>query len=67
MIIYSKNKKILDITGGIGVLNHGHNHPDILKVRKKYNQNYNLEVHKNIFSKHIAILSKLIASFLKIN
>tara|TARA_Y100000768_G_scaffold185530_1_gene138931 strand:+ start:11699 stop:13063 length:1365 start_codon:yes stop_codon:yes gene_type:complete len=63
--IYSKNKKILDITGGIGVLNHGHNHPDILKVRKKYIQSYNLEVHKNIFSKHIAILSKLIASFFK--
>lgn len=65
VIIFTKNKKILDITGGIGVLNHGHNHPEIQKVRKKYNQNYNLEVHKNILSTHVATLSKSIASFLK--
>ncbi len=65
VFIYSKNKKILDITGGIGVLNHGHNHPSILKVRREYNRNFYLEVHKNILSKYIAILSKLISSFLK--
>ncbi len=65
VIIFTKNKKILDITGGIGVLNHGHNHPDIQKIRRKYNQNYNLEVHKNIFSIHVATLSRSIASFFK--
>ena len=32
-IFTKKNKKILDFTGGIGVLNHGHNHPKILKYR----------------------------------
>ena len=63
VFIYTKNKKILDITGGIGVLNHGHNHPDIMRVRKKYNFNFNLEVHKNILSKHVALLAKMIASF----
>jgi putrescine aminotransferase len=63
VFIYTKNKKIFDITGGIGVLNHGHNHPDIMRVRKKYNFNFNLEVHKNILSKHVALLAKMIASF----
>ena len=29
----SGNKKILDLTGGIGVLNHGHNHQNILRER----------------------------------
>ena len=33
-IFTKKNKKILDFTGGIGVLNHGHNHPKILKIRE---------------------------------
>ena len=33
-IIYTKNgKKIYDFTGGIGVLNHGHNNERILKAR----------------------------------
>ena len=35
--IYTKSgKKIYDFTGGIGVLNHGHNNNRILKVREKY-------------------------------
>ena len=34
--IYTKKRKILDMTGGIGVLNHGHNHPQILKVRNLF-------------------------------
>ena len=63
VIIYTKNKKLLDITGGLGVLNHGHNHPRIIKARVKYNSNYNLEVHKNILSRSVALLAKMIASF----
>lgn len=63
VFIYTRNKKILDITGGLGVLNHGHNHPDIIKARLKYNSNNKLEVHKNILSKHVALLAKMIADF----
>ena len=56
--IHLKNKKIIkDFTGGIGVLNHGHNHPRILKVRKEFNLNKNVEVHKNFFSPYTAALS----------
>lgn len=62
--IYSDNRKLLDITGGLGVLNHGHNHPKIIKARIKYNSNYNLEVHKNILSRHVALLAKMISNFL---
>ena len=38
-IFTNKNKKILDFTGGIGVLNHGHNHPKILKTREWFLKN----------------------------
>lgn len=35
--IYTNNgKKILDFTGGLGVLGLGHNHPRILKARIDY-------------------------------
>jgi putrescine aminotransferase len=55
--IYLKNgKKILDLTGGIGVLNHGHNHPRILAARKRYNEEKKMEVHKSFFSPYIAAL-----------
>jgi len=43
-------KKVLDITGGIGVLNHGHNHPEILQARINYANKRRLEVHKNYLS-----------------
>ena len=62
--IFTNKKKILDITGGGGVLNLGHNHPDILKERIKFQKNFSLEVHKNILSPHIAKLSKKISDLL---
>ena len=35
--IWTKSgKKIVDFTGGIGVLNHGHNHPRILDARRNF-------------------------------
>ena len=35
--IFLKNgKKIIDFTGGIGVLGHGHNHPRIIEQRKNF-------------------------------
>lgn len=56
--IYLKNgKKILDLTGGIGVLNHGHNNNTILKTRQIFQSNKRMEVHKNYFSPYIAALS----------
>ena len=51
--IYTKKRKILDMTGGIGVLNHGHNHPQILKARKSFSEKKQMEVHKNFFSKFL--------------
>ena len=35
-IYTQKGKKILDFTGGFGVLDHGHNHDRILNVRKDF-------------------------------
>ena len=62
---HEKNKKkILDLTGGGGVLNLGHNHPEILKERIKFQKNFSLEVHKNILSPHIAKLSKKLSDLL---
>ena len=63
-IFTDKKKRILDITGGIGVLNLGHNHPKILEERIKFQKNYYLEVHKNILSRHTAKLSKKISDVL---
>ena len=57
MYLYNDKKKVLDFTGGFGVLNHGHNHQRILSVRKKFLEENRLEVHKIIFSKYLATLS----------
>ena len=63
--VFTKSKKkILDFTGGIGVLNHGHNHPRILKVRKKFQEDLRMEVHRNFFSPYIAALGHNIATIL---
>ncbi len=62
--IYTKDRKILDMTGGIGVLNHGHNHPKILEIRRKFNKNKKMEVHKNFFSPYVAALSHNVAKLL---
>ncbi len=63
--IYTRSKKkILDFTGGIGVLNHGHNHPRIIKVRKKFQEDLRMEVHRNFFSPYIAALGHNISAIL---
>ena len=62
--IYVKDRKILDITGGIGVLNHGHNHPRILEARRNFNKKKKMEVHKNFFSPYVAGLSHNVAKLL---
>lgn len=56
--------EILDFTGGFGVLNHGHNHPRILKVRKEFQARKRLEVHKSFFSPYLAALSHNVAQLL---
>ena len=47
----SNGKKILDFTGGLGVLGLGHNHPKILEARINFQKEKRIEVHKIIFSK----------------
>tara|TARA_Y100001970_G_C14250921_1_gene871805 strand:- start:3863 stop:5284 length:1422 start_codon:yes stop_codon:yes gene_type:complete len=59
-----KNKKILDLTGGIGVLNHGHNKQSILEERIKFQNEKKMEVHKLFFSQYLAALSYNIAQVL---
>jgi putrescine aminotransferase len=60
--IFTKSgKKIYDFTGGIGVLNHGHNHERILSIRQWFQKNKFMEVHKNYFSPYIAALSSNIS------
>ena len=63
--IFTKSgKKIYDFTGGIGVLNHGHNHKRILAIREWFQKNKKMEVHKNFFSPYVAALSSNIANLL---
>ena len=50
--------EILDLTGGLGVLNHGHNHPKIIEVRQSYQTLKLMEPHKNHFCPFAAALAK---------
>tara|TARA_B100000902_G_scaffold400008_1_gene474506 strand:- start:6799 stop:8220 length:1422 start_codon:yes stop_codon:yes gene_type:complete len=63
-IYTNKNKIILDLTGGIGVLNHGHNNDKILEQRIKFQNEKKMEVHKLFFSQYLAALSYNIAQVL---
>jgi len=63
-IYTSDGRKILDFTGGIGVLSHGHNHPRILAARIEYQKQKRMEVHKNFLSPYIAGLSHNIGQLL---
>jgi len=66
-IFSSDGKKILDFTGGLGVLGLGHNHPKILEARINYQIKKKIEVHKIIFSKYMAALSSSISYLLPKN
>ncbi|MFF7974935.1 aminotransferase class III-fold pyridoxal phosphate-dependent enzyme [Streptomyces sp. NPDC007905] len=57
-------RRILDFTGGVGVLNHGHNHPRILKARDHFRELRRMEVHKNYLSPYVAALSHNLAALL---
>ncbi|KOG51886.1 aminotransferase [Streptomyces griseoflavus] len=57
-------RRILDFTGGIGVLNHGHNHPRLLAARRRFGERRAMEVHKNFLSPYVAALSHNLARLL---
>ncbi|MDB1087437.1 aminotransferase class III-fold pyridoxal phosphate-dependent enzyme [Streptomyces sp. ACA25] len=57
-------RKILDFTGGVGVLNHGHNHPRILAARQRFQEAGRMEVHKTFFSPYLAALGHNLAQVL---
>lgn len=64
-IIHTKDgRQILDFTGGVGVLSHGHNHPRILAARMRFQQERRMEVHKTYFSPYLAALSNNLAAVL---
>lgn len=56
--------RVLDMSGGVGVLNHGHNHPRILAARARFAQRQRMEVHKAFFSPYLAVLSHNVAELL---
>ena len=60
-------KKILDFSGGIGVLNHGHNNNEILNARIEFQKNKRVEIHKTIFSPYTASLAHNISLILPKN
>ncbi|MET8160524.1 aminotransferase class III-fold pyridoxal phosphate-dependent enzyme [Sphaerisporangium sp. NPDC005289] len=57
-------RRVLDVTGGVGVLNHGHNHPRILEARRRFAERRRMEVHKAFFSPYVAALSHNVAELL---
>nr|BFE50848.1 hypothetical protein GCM10017745_42750 [Saccharothrix mutabilis subsp. capreolus] len=57
-------RRVLDFTGGVGVLNHGHNHPRILAARRRFQERKRMEVHKTYFSPYLAALGHNLAAVL---
>src|SRR5579859_943205 len=55
-IMLRDGRRILDFTGGVGVLSHGHNHPRILAARRRFQERQRMEVHKNFLSPYTAAL-----------
>ena len=66
-IYTNSGKKILDFTGGLGVLGIGHNHQRILDARIKFQKENKMEVHKILFSNYMAALARNIAMLLPKN
>ena len=62
--IYDGEKKILDFTGGLGVLNQGHNLKNVISERIKYQNEKRMEVYKNFLSPYLAGLSHNISELL---
>ena len=65
LYIYTESgKKIIDFTGGLGVLNHGHNHPKIIDARIKFQNELKIEVNKLNLSPYVAALGHNISNVL---
>lgn len=63
--LYTRDgRRVLDFTGGVGVLNHGHNHPRIVAARQQFQQRQRMEVHKTYFSPYVAALGHNLAQVL---
>lgn len=60
-ITTDSGRRILDMSGGIGVLGLGHNHPRILAARRQFQKRRRMEVHKAFLSKYMAGLNHNIA------
>jgi len=58
------NQKILDLWGGYGCLNLGHNHPGILKARENFSQAQGVEICMAFYSPYVAALAANIANIL---
>ncbi len=63
-ITLSDGRRILDMSGGNGVLGLGHNHPRILKARIKIAQEKRLEFCKAFISPYVDALAANLASLL---
>lgn len=60
---YDRNgNKILDLMGGFGSVGLGHNHPRILAVRKKFQEENRHEIGMGFYSQYAAVLSKNLAT-----
>jgi putrescine aminotransferase len=63
-LVQKDGRRILDLTGGVGVLSHGHNHPRILAARARFAEHNRMEVHKTYFSPYVAALGHNLAQVL---
>ena len=63
-IILEDGIRILDFTGGNGVLGLGHNHSRVQNVRKVFNEENKMEVNKLYFSKYTAGLAYNLSNLL---
>ncbi|MDD5774184.1 MAG: aspartate aminotransferase family protein [bacterium] len=62
MYLYTEcGKKILDFSGGMSVLNHGHNHPRIMEARKRFNDHKRLEICKAFIPQYQSVLANNLA------
>ncbi|MCF7916152.1 MAG: aminotransferase class III-fold pyridoxal phosphate-dependent enzyme [Candidatus Omnitrophica bacterium] len=62
MYLYTEcGRRIMDFLGGMSVLNHGHNHPRIIKAREKFAREKRLEICKAFVSQYQSVLAKNLA------
>ncbi len=62
--ISADGRKILDLWGGYGSLNLGHNHPRIIRVRKEFLERKDVEINMAFYSPYVAGLARNLAKVL---